>query len=75
MELHKLGVLNPSQIMVLIESEFSETAVTWTRSDVQNLFQAHTSHSHEAFDLIELLQQQKQSNQWERILLKSCGKI
>jgi hypothetical protein len=27
LELHKLGVLNPSQIMVLIESEFLETTV------------------------------------------------
>jgi hypothetical protein len=32
LELHKLGVLNPSQIMVLIESEFLETTVIWTKS-------------------------------------------
>jgi hypothetical protein len=65
LELHKLGVLNPSQIMVLIESEFSETTVTWTKRDVQNLFQAHANRSQEAFEFIELLQQQKQNNQWE----------
>ena len=65
LELHKLGLLNPSQIMALIESEFSETAVTWTKRDVQNLLQAHTSRSHEAFEFIELLQQQKQKNKWE----------
>jgi zinc finger SWIM domain-containing protein 3 len=65
LELHKLGVLNPSQIMVLIESEFSETTVTWTKRDVQNLFQAHANHSQEAFEFIELLQQQKQNNRWE----------
>jgi hypothetical protein len=38
--------------MTLIASEFSETAVTWTRRDVQNLFPAHTSHLHEAFELM-----------------------
>jgi hypothetical protein len=31
LELHKLGALNPSQIMVFIESEFLETTVTWTK--------------------------------------------
>jgi hypothetical protein len=65
LELHKLGVLSPSQIMTLTESEFSETAVTWTKRDVQNLLQAHTYRSHEAFEFIELLQQQKQRKKWE----------
>ena len=49
----------------MTESEFSETAVTWTKRDVQNLLQAHTYRSHEAFEFIELLQQQKQRKKWE----------
>jgi len=34
LELHSFGVLNTSQIMILIESEFN-IPITWTKRDVQ----------------------------------------
>jgi len=69
LELHSLGALTPSQVMLLIEKEhFPTTPVTWTKRDVQNLFQSVANRSHEALELYEMLQRKKDEEGWSLAL-------
>ena len=60
--LFKLGNLKTGQIMTLIEKEhFPDVKVTWSGRDVQDLTQKVSDRNKEASDLIQLLQQKRDS--------------
>ena len=62
--LFRLGNLNISQIMTLIEKEhFPDVKVTWTKRDVQNLTQKVSDRAKEATDFLSLLEEKSNSDE------------
>jgi hypothetical protein len=56
LELNRHGCLTCSQIILLIENEFEDVDVTWTKRDVQNLFQQRSNLHAETHEFVSLLQ-------------------
>lgn len=54
LELNGHGILNCSQILTLIDTEF-DVPVTWNRRDVQNLFQSQKNLKMETSEFVSLL--------------------
>jgi hypothetical protein len=62
-ELNSHGFLKVDQVMNLIEAEFPEVPVTWTKRDVQNRFQETINRKLETSEFVKLLQN-KVSDGW-----------
>jgi hypothetical protein len=60
LELNSHGFLKLDQIMSLIESEFQDVPVTWTKRDVQNRFQQTINRTSETSEFVRLLQDKVQ---------------